>query len=250
MQQQGKWVSRLGMYAVLCITLLGGCAAISPAHGPEPTRLVYQTVGQQSGPQAGQDASQQIMWVTSDYLRIDEAGDESGFVLYSREADEIYSVSHDERSIMVIGRSGMEPLPPQSLSITIHLVPDAQAPSVAGRHPQHYQMRASGEVCEEAVVVPGLLPEAVGVWRDYAAQLASGQAQRSESLPAEMVDGCDLARHAYAAAWYLDYGLPIRISDRSGREQLLVDYTHPYVLEDGAMRLPPGYSRYRLPPSR
>jgi hypothetical protein len=162
--------------------------------------------------------------VTDDYLRIDDNYDASDYVLMDRQTSTIYSVSHEYGNVLVINRQPAV-TPPDSLELKHEPVPDEQAPAIAGRQPQQFRYLANGELCYQAVLVPGLLPAAVAALAEYENLLAGQQVASLENTPVEFRTPCYLSRYIYAAGRHLEQGLPVQVWDNSGFRRALVNFS-------------------------
>lgn len=179
--------------------------------------------------------------VTDDHLRIDDNYDASDYVLLDRQTSTIYSVSHEYGNVMVINRQPAA-TPPDSLELTHEPVPDEQAPAISGRKPQQYRYLANGELCYQAVLVPGLLPAALAALAEYEHLLARQQVASLENTPVEFRTPCYLSRYIYATGRHLEQGLPVQVWDNSGFRRALVNFS---ASEDVARHLFSVPSDYR-----
>jgi hypothetical protein len=162
--------------------------------------------------------------VTDDFLRIDDNYDASDYVLLDRQTSTIYSVSHEYGNVLVINRQPAV-TPPHSLELTREPVPDEQAPAIDGRQPQQFRYLANGELCYQAVLVPGLLPAAVAALAEYEDLLAGQQVASLENTPMEFRTPCYLSRYIYAPGRHLEQGLPVQVWDNSGFRRALVNFS-------------------------
>ena len=182
--------------------------------------------------------------VSPGFLRLDDGYAESDFVLLDRHEKTIFSVSHEDHSIMVIENSPNNAALPADINLTVIRTPDNEAPTIAGNQPEHLQYLANGETCFQSVTVSGVLETAVAAMAEYAELLADRQLNNMQAVPLNMQTPCFLSRYAYAPAWHLQYGLPLQEWDSSGYTKSLVNFS-----DDGAMpltlfELPDGYDRF------
>ncbi len=182
--------------------------------------------------------------VTPSFLRLDHGERDSGYILFDRQAQLIYSVNHKERSILVIDPPSMtEALAAQAPVIEVKSVEPVEAPAVAGVKPQRWLLTAAGRTCREAFVLPGAMSEAVAAYGEYLNVLARQQAVGQAAIPAEFQDACDSAIHVYAPASLLDKGLILKVwNDQNYREELL-DFRRDFKVSERDFVLPQGYQR-------
>jgi hypothetical protein len=186
--------------------------------------------------------------VNRDYLRMDDASDSGDFVLLDRGTRTVYSVSHAERSILVIGPQPGERSVPDTPAVGHDLLSEPDAPPIAGREVLHYVLHADGEVCYEAYVVPGLLDEARRALTEYVVVLAGQHLRDLDKTPEEMRSPCFLARYIHAAAGHLEAGLPVQEWDGTGYRRSLFDFETNVPVSGALFVLPEGYRRYHIQP--
>ncbi|NNG11916.1 MAG: hypothetical protein HKM88_01570, partial [Halobacteria archaeon] len=98
-----------------------GIAASSRA-----TVLLYQEQ------EAGTDSYPLRILVSPEYLRIDDGYPESDFTLLDRTARTVFSVSHEDRSILVVPDTTADRQVPPGINMELEQEVDTDAPSVAG----------------------------------------------------------------------------------------------------------------------
>ncbi|NNG12334.1 MAG: hypothetical protein HKM88_03685 [Halobacteria archaeon] len=123
---------------------------------------------------------------------------------------------------------------------------DTDAPPVAGTQPVHVRFIANTVVCHEAMVVPGLLEDAVDGLIEYEEILASRQQENLLNTPESLQSACFLTRYIYAPARHLRQGLPIQEWDDAGYRRSLVDYHEAEQVTSDLFRLPADYERFTL----
>jgi len=185
--------------------------------------------------EAGIDLYPVRVLVSPDFLR---------FALLDRREKIIFSVSHDDRSIMVIENQPNDAVLPADITLTVTRTPDKQAPAIAGKQPEHLQYLANGEVCYQSVTVPGLQQAAVDGMAEYAEVLGNRQLNNMQSVPLNMQTPCFLSRYAYAPARHLHHGLPVQEWDDSGYSRSLVGFSDNEMLPLTLFELPDGYDRF------
>lgn len=226
--------SRLSVAAWAAVLLLVACAAPSG----EGYLLMFNEKD------AVTDFSPTRMIVTAAYLRIDEGPASDGFVLFDRRARTIYSVSDEDKTILVIEEQAGDFAPPKGLEHRVEEVPLEGAPAVGGRKVRHYNLYTNERRCYELFAVEGLLEEPRRALEEYRRVLAQEHAQVASLTPADMQDQCDLANNVLLPARHLAHGFPIRMQDVFGRVRNLQDYDVHYRPDPALFVLPAGYRRY------
>ncbi len=178
------------------------------------------------------------------FLRLDRGGQDSGYILYDRQQQIIYSVNHEEHSILVIDPPPMtDDLSARMPEIELKSVAPVSAPSVSGVKPQQWVLTSDGQRCREAFVLPGLMPKAVAAYGEYLKVLAQQQALALSTMPAEFQDACDQAVHVYAPDSLLRKGLPLNVWNGKGYREVLIDFREGFRVSKDDFRLPTDYSR-------
>ena len=225
--------------ALLLLLLAGGC---SQTDGQEQTAVSLLSYQEQ---EAGVEPYPLRILVNAHFLRFDDGYDASDFMLMARDTQTVYSVSHGDQSILVLEDYPAAEAVPAGIVLTEEREADATAPPVAGTQPVYIRFLAGGELCYQAVVVPGLLREASTALAEYATLLGHRQLSDLESVPEDMRTPCFLSRYVYTPARHLQDGLPISEWDAAGYRRTLVDYRTNTTVGAGLFELPEGYRRFR-----
>ena len=187
-----------------------------------------------------------VRYLVSDkYLRIDDGHDASDFILLDRTTSVIYSVSHEFGNTLVIHPQPQTSLP-DDLKLTHEPVPDSEAPSIAGRQPQHYRYLANGRLCYEAVLVPGLMSAAVDGLTEYEQLLGRQQATRLESTPVQLRTPCFLSRYIHAPGRHLGQGLPVQVWDDGGFRRALINFSEQTNVSNYLFEVPSEYRQVTI----
>jgi hypothetical protein len=229
------------LLALLIVLLAAGCT--QPAG--ESTDQATVTLLNYQEQEAGVQPYPLRILVNSGFLRFDDGFDASDFMLMERATQTIYSVSHEDRSILIIsGYPGVDALP-AGIELSEVRDVDTAAPKIAGKHPEYIRFLANGTVCYHAIVVPGLLPQASAALAEYATMLGNRQYSDMTSVPAEMQTPCFLSRYVYTPARHVLAGLAISEWDESGYRRTLVDYRENATVSADLFELPEDYERFR-----
>lgn len=200
-----------------------------------------------SSKEPGSEAYVTRVLVTDKFLRIDGGIDDDGFVLLNREKQLISNVNMDDRIIFEIPYQEVSIPAPMKLELTTRKVPsDPNAPMVAGQYPRHFEMQINGNSCYNVVAVDGLMEESVAALREFNDVLASQRLATLATIPADMLEECELSIYNFYPNWGFDFGLPIQMWEvKQERSQVLMDYQPDYAIDDKLFTLPEGFDVLR-----
>lgn len=184
------------------------------------------------------------MLLTEDYLRMDDGIDEGDFALLDRNSDTIYSVSHDDRRILVVPRRAIEAVPPQPFRHDIEELEAGGVPDVDGKPVRRYYLFTNGTRCLEIYSVEGFLEDARQALAQFAEILAGEHARTLHLTPDEYRQGCDLANNVFEPARHLSKGFPVRQKDFTGRSRDLVTTRGGIKVDSSLFELPADYQRF------
>ena len=195
--------------------------------------------------EAGTDTYPVRVLVNPDHVRFDDGFDASDFVLLERRSRTLFSVSHEEQRILVIATPRLDKALPEHVDLDETREIDSKAPKIAGEQPVHIRFLANDELCYQAIVVPGLLADAVSGLAEYAEILGDRQLDNMHTVPESMQTPCFLARYAYAPQRHLLHGLPLREWDAAGYLRTLTDFSENQPVSSDLFGLPTGYERFQ-----
>lgn len=182
--------------------------------------------------------------VSPEFLRMDDGYAASDFVLLDRRQKTISSVSHPDRSIMVIKNQHADADMPADITLRVVREVDEEAPAITGKQPEQIQYLANDDLCFQSVTVPGLLQDAVRAMEEYAQILANRQLNNMQSVPLNMRTPCFLSRYVYAPARQFQYGLPLQEWDSSGYSRSLVNFSDREMMPLSLFELPEDYDSF------
>ncbi|MBU1192799.1 MAG: hypothetical protein KKA36_02790 [Gammaproteobacteria bacterium] len=186
------------------------------------------------------------MLVTENYLRSDDGHDDGDFILFDRQTQRIYSVSHEQRSVLVIEASQPPEMVPLQPPLQDSLQPDPEAPKIAGQSASHFQLSSGDQVCLQATVVPGLMPDVVAALREMQAVLAARQYRDLDKTPEDYRTPCFMANYIYAIDRHLQAGFPVLELRQDGWQRALLDFHSDQPVAAELFSVPKGYSEERL----
>lgn len=184
--------------------------------------------------------------VSKQYLRFDDNDDGSDFLLLDRRTHTLFSVSHGERSILVIKSRPADSRLPANIDLAEERSKDTDAPAIGGNLPVHVRFSANNELCYEVILVPGLLDGVTAALTEYAEILGQRQLNDLEAVPEAMQTPCFLSRYAYRPARHYREGLPVREWDAAGYQRTLVDYGEKLEVSAVVFVLPEDYERQQV----
>lgn len=194
--------------------------------------------------EAGTDSYIVRILVSPGYVRFDDGYAASDFALLDRQSRTVFSVSHEDRSILVIENQPHDTVPSPAIELTVSRTIDADAPVIAGRQPVQIDYLADGDMCFQAVTVPGIMGEAVAGMAEYAEVLAERQLNNMESVPASMQTPCFLSRYVHAPSRHYRDGLPVQEWDETGYFRTLTDFGANETVPAALFVLPAEYERF------
>lgn len=188
---------------------------------PKATKLVYLEREQ------GIEPYYVTYTVTNDFIRIDDSSDTSGYIIFNVLENKIYSVSHYDKSILIIPEYRSDSsLPNVKTSIEYSKMEDA--PTISGKPVYNYRVTTgTGEdssVCMDIQLVPGLLPDVASVLQKFQALVSGQHVYNLDNTPSEYHTPCYLVDQVFNAGEYYEKGLPIREWHSNERMRQLVNF--------------------------
>lgn len=183
------------------------------------------------------------MLINEHFVRMDDGLDNSDYVLFDRQLQTIYSVSHINRTILVVHSKPIQGEPPMDLEMDARKSDHPDAPQVAGTQPVEYALTVNDKACSRVMSVPDFLPQGVEALREFQRTLAGQHAENLPKTPAEMLDPCFVAYQVFAPVRHLQYGFPIQQWDAAGNSRSLVDYQQGLSVDPALFTLPESYQR-------
>ena len=196
--------------------------------------------------EAGTDTYPVRILVSADYVRYDDGFNAGDYALLDRRSRTLYSVVHENASVLVIENHPVSAPLPAELSLTEERIEDNDAPAIAGKQPQHVKYLANGTPCYQAVSAAGLMDEAVAGMAEYASALGERQQGNMQSVPETMQTPCFLSRYVYATARHYSHGLPVQLWDEAGFYSVLTDFSAGETAPAALFEVPDDYERIQL----
>jgi hypothetical protein len=229
---------------VICFWILNGVltlasAPVIAAEQVSSVRLVYQELEQ------GVDPYKVTYTVASEFLRIDDESDDSGFIVFDVEANKIFSVSHLDKSILVIPEYNSADFKPDfKTDIEYKAINDA--PKIAGKAVYNYRVTAmTGEICMDIQLVPGLLPKVADTLKSFQTLISGQHITNLDKTPEEYRTPCYLVDLVYNKGDYYSKGLPVIEKHSNGKIRQLVNFEDTAV-DASIFTIPAEYRQYSL----
>jgi hypothetical protein len=205
-------------------------------------KLVYQEQ------EEGVDPYVVTFTVSSDYLRIDDDSDNSGYIIFDISKKRIYSVSHFDKSILVIPEYPESAHDPDfDIDVEYRAIEDA--PTISGKQVYNYRVKAvSGEktdTCMDIQLVPGLLPEVSKTLQSFQKIISGKNVSGLEMTPDEYQTPCYLVDQIYNRGDYYSKGLPVHEWHSNKKKRLLINFEDTDV-DPAIFKIPEEYRQYSL----
>ena len=200
----------------------------------------------------GIDAYETVMLVSDRYIRIDETGEDGGFIVYDDEKKTIYSVGHQDKSILVIDQLEFSE---ENSPVKAHVeyLKLADAPTVSGKHVFNYRVFVKTgaavvdeeETCTDIHLVEGLLPEVRNILQNYQKVVSGQQVRMTDNKITEMQTSCFYADQIYNSGAYYEKGLPVQEWHSNNRSKILTTYRKVSVASD-KFNIPEDYRQFSI----
>ena len=229
------------IFALFLLFLASACHDNKAGNRPYSLYLLF------AEEEAEVDPYQTRVLLTPDYLRFDEGEGSSGYVLFDRRQKTIYSVADETRTIIIVEPKTHDIKPPFELQLAkleLNDMPDA--PHIGGERPRHYQYKSRGELCYETLSVPGLLPEYIQAKQEFNQVLANDSAQTLLATPADLQNGCEMAKNTFVPNRHLELGFPLRLWKKDEYSKTLLDFKKDYAIDAKLFTLPEDFQRMTM----
>ena len=188
------------------------------------------------------------MLVSDRYIRIDEVGENSGFIVYDDKEKTIYSVSNIEKSVLVI-KEHMFSETDSPVTAEVEYLLLADAPRVSGKEVYNYRVYLEEDkaevTCLEVQLVENILPDARALLHNYQKVVSGQQVKMTDNKISETQTGCYFIDQIYNTGAYYEKGLPIQEWHSNERSKILTSYKRVHV-ETGKFIVPKEYSQFSM----
>lgn len=184
--------------------------------------------------------------VSNEFVRLDDGYAASDFVLLDRKSRTLYSVAHENRSVLIIENQPSAASLPDAITLTEDHTTDDEAPRIAGKQPVHTRYMANDATCFEAVSVEGLMADTVAGMQEFAMALGDRQLANMHTVPESMQTPCFLSRYVYTPGRLYAQGLPVQLWDDTGFYRSLTDFIDGEQVTDDLFEVPDDYQDLSL----
>jgi len=200
----------------------------------------------------GTDEFEVAMLISDRYIRVDNIGDDSGYIIYDDKKKEIYSVSHQDKSILVIKQYKFSEKS-SPVKANVEYLQLADAPSVSDKHIYNYRVFVNTgagvvdkeETCTDIQLVEGLLPEVRGILKNYQKVISGQQVKITDNQITDMQTSCFYADQIYNSGAYYEKGLPIQEWHSNEHSKMLMAYKKISVDSD-RFKIPESYRQFSI----
>lgn len=183
--------------------------------------------------------------MTKDTVRIDDDNDDGDYVLYDDKKRMIYSVNHDDQTILVIKHNEWE-LPSFKFQRNVSWKKLEDAPAINGKNVLNYWLSAGETVCSEAQVVEGFLSNESALLKRYKQTLSGEQVTSLVATPEDMRTPCLLVDQVYNLGSVYDKGFPIQQWHVNGLQRIMLSYKTDEKISSKLFDLPADYKKYSI----
>jgi hypothetical protein len=181
-------------------------------------------------------------------LRIDDESDDSGFIVFDIKENTIFSISHLDKSILVIPKYNSINFKPD-FKIDIEYKAIYDAPKISGKMVYNYRVKAltsvTSETCMDILLVPGLLPEVANSLQSFQKIISGQQVTNLEKTPEEFRTPCYLVDIVHNKGDYYSKGFPVMERHSNGKIRQLMNFEEADV-DASIFSIPAEYRQYSL----
>jgi len=211
-------------------------AAVSLADKRTGLVLFYDEVEQGAG-------SQNMRYIINNqYLRIDNGDDKADFILFDVSKSNIYSVNHEDQTILKI-ENNVWVKPAFDFKVSTELSVASDAPKIQNKTVYTHQVGANGNTCTKVFLIKDTYADEMKVLHKYQQVLSGQQVKTLKNTPEELQTPCFLIDQVYHSGDYYKIGLPVQISYSRDYVKFLKDYKKMEFDED-LFKLPESYKEY------
>jgi len=232
---------KINFYSLFIALVAFNCFNAYAEKDTDAYELIYEEQ------EVGTDLYHVKFTVTDHYLRIDQLGDLSGYVIYDAVKHVIHSVSHHDKTVLVIPVYAYQK-PDMSKLVNVQYFSMPDVPKISGKTIYSYQVVSSDknkQKCMDIMLAEDFMPEVTRVFASYQKILAGQQSRLLEATPEEYKNSCFLYDQIFNEGDYYHKGLPIQEWHSNGKSRLLVTYKKVKV-DPEIFRSEESYEKYSL----
>ena len=226
----------------MCLTGMIFPASLHAGEAVDATKLTYMELEQ------GIDPYRVTYTIASDFIRIDDHSDDSGYIVYDKKNNKVYSISHFDQSILVIPEYPVKAFdPPFKLDIEYKALEGA--PEISGKKVYNYRVKAvtsvTSETCMDIQLVPGLMTEVAASLQAFQKIISAQHVHNLDSTPEEFRTPCYLVDQVHNRGDYYSKGLPIQEWHSNEKQRQLMNFEDVRV-DASIFDIPAYYRQYSL----
>ena len=221
----------------LLLTVLLLCTSAIMAAPQKSLALFYDEIEQGAG-------SQTMRYIiNTKFMRIDNGDDKADFILFDISKDIIYSVNHDDQTILKIENREWQ-APAFKFKVSTDQVVMDGAPKIQNRTVYSYQVKADKKLCTDVYLIKDIYMDEMNVLYKYQQVLSGQQVATLKNTPVELHTPCFLVDQVYHSGDYYKQGLPVQISYSRDYARFLKSYKQ-MEFDDKLFVLPETYKEYK-----
>lgn len=190
--------------------------------------------------------------VSEHSIRIDDSAEpdeaESGFIIFDLKKEIIYSVSHFDKTILVIPKYDYSSQK-NNIQSTVTYEKLDDAPSISGKQVFTYKLLAKTdnglEKCLDLQIASGLWLDVTAKLKQYQTVVAGQQIKTIDTIPNEYQTACYMLDQVFNKGDYYDKGLPVHEWHSNNRVRYLKSFEKVVVYEQYFL-LPKEYKQFTL----
>ncbi len=213
-------------YLLFTLLFISSSVVIAKAQKAESNKLqqVYELLYIER--EQGVDEYETIMLVSDRYIRIDEQGEDSGFIIYDDKKKTIFSVSHQDQLVLVIKEFTFKEKD-SPVKHEVEYLQLADAPTISGKNIFNYRVytgKENEETCIEVQLVENLLPEVTSMLKSYQKIVSGQQVKMTDNKINDMQTPCYFVDQIYNTGAYYEKGLPVQEWHSNEHARILTSY--------------------------
>jgi len=181
--------------------------------------------------------------INNQFLRIDNGDDKADFVLFAVNKKIIYSVNHDDQSILKIENNKWSQ-PEFDFKVTTRQSAMNAAPKIQDKTVYSYNVSAGDKSCTEVFLIKDTYTDEMKIMYEYQQVLSGQQVATLNNTPKDMHTPCFLVDQVYHAGDYFKIGLPVKISYSRDYIKFLSSFKNISV-DAVLFELPQSYKEYK-----
>ena len=195
----------------------------------------------------GVDEYETVMLVSDRFIRVDQTGEADGYIIYDDSKKVIYSVSHADKSVLVIKQQAFSEAD-SPVKKQVEYLQLADAPKISDHTVFNYRVHVAGddeETCTEVQLAENLLPEVTGMLKNYQLVVSGQQARMTDNKITDMQTACYYIDQIYNTGAYYDKALPIQEWHSNESSKILTSYKEISVSSD-KFTIPENYRQFSI----